>query len=152
MIKARLTVAVVVHCRNHFLLVEECIDGHYLLNQPAGHVEAGESLWQAACRELNEETGLTARPSHALSVHQFVSPEGDYFLRTNFVLELTDFPASLTPQDSDIHALHWLDAGQLQQRRQHLRSPLVIRAVEDYFSGRQLALSQLHYLDLSHGG
>ena len=58
MFKPHVTVACVVHAQGKFLVVEESINGKALWNQPAGHLEANETLLQAAKRELWEETGL----------------------------------------------------------------------------------------------
>ena len=63
MFKPHVTVACVVHARGKFLVVEESINGKALWNQPAGHLEANETLLQAAKRELWEETGIHAEPS-----------------------------------------------------------------------------------------
>ncbi|WMR35883.1 NUDIX domain-containing protein, partial [Metapseudomonas otitidis] len=52
-----ITVATVVEDQGRFLLVEEEADGRAVLNQPAGHLEADETLPQAALRETLEETG-----------------------------------------------------------------------------------------------
>ncbi len=62
MFKPHVTVACVVHAEDKFLIVEETINGKALWNQPAGHLEANETLLQAAERELWEETGIRATP------------------------------------------------------------------------------------------
>lgn len=59
MFKPHVTVACVVHAEGKFLVVEETINGKALWNQPAGHLEADETLVEAAARELWEETGIT---------------------------------------------------------------------------------------------
>lgn len=63
MFKPHVTVACVVHAKGKFLVVEESINGKALWNQPAGHLEANETLLQAAKRELWEGTGFTLSPS-----------------------------------------------------------------------------------------
>ena len=61
---ARLTVAALVHWQGRFLLVEEEIKGQRRFNQPAGHVEPGENLIEAACRELNDEAARLEQGKH----------------------------------------------------------------------------------------
>ena len=70
MFKPHVTVACVVHAQDKFLIVEETINGKALWNQPAGHLEANETLLQAAERELWEETGIRATPQHFIRMHQ----------------------------------------------------------------------------------
>ncbi len=67
MFKPHVTVACVVHAEGKFLVVEETINGKALWNQPAGHLEADETLVEAAARELWEETGI-ARSRNTLFV------------------------------------------------------------------------------------
>lgn len=67
MFKPHVTVACVVHAQDKFLIVEETINGKALWNQPAGHLEANETLLQAAERELWEETGIRATPQHFIA-------------------------------------------------------------------------------------
>ena len=51
------TVATVVFHEERYVLVEELENGRHVFNQPAGHLEAGETLSEAAARETLEETG-----------------------------------------------------------------------------------------------
>lgn len=73
MFSPHITVACLVHAEGQLLVVEEDVNGKPTLNQPAGHLEADETLLQAACRELYEETGLKAEPHYFLGVHQWIA-------------------------------------------------------------------------------
>ena len=75
MFKPHVTVACVVHAEGKFLVVEETINGKALWNQPAGHLEADETLVEAAARELWEETGISAQPQHFIRMHQWIAPD-----------------------------------------------------------------------------
>jgi phosphatase NudJ len=90
MFKPHVTVACVVHAQDKFLIVEETINGKALWNQPAGHLEANETLLQAAERELWEETGIRATPQHFIRMHQWIAPDNTPFLRFLFAIELSD--------------------------------------------------------------
>jgi phosphatase NudJ len=136
-----LTVAAIVHFQNQFLFVEERdkISGKLVYNQPAGHVEANEDLLAAVCRELYEETGLNLTPNAWLGISQLHAANGEFYFRVNFVFELDKAPSPHQPQDSDILALHWLSAEQLQDKP--LRSRLVLDAIQSYQSGKLLDLA-----------
>ena len=82
MFKPHVTVACVVHAEDKFLVVEETINGKALWNQPAGHLEADETLVQAAERELWEETGIRAKPQYFLRMHQWLAPDNTPFLNS----------------------------------------------------------------------
>lgn len=94
MFKPHVTVACIVHAEDKFLIVEETINGKALWNQPAGHLEADETLVQAATRELWEETGIKAQPQHFIRMHQWIAPDNTPFLRFLFRLNL---PICATP-------------------------------------------------------
>lgn len=79
MFKPHVTVACVVHTQGKFLIVEETINNEKRWNQPAGHLEADETLIQAAERELWEETGIRATPQHFLRMHQWLAPDNTPF-------------------------------------------------------------------------
>lgn len=135
----RVTVAAVIERQGRFLFVEEREgDGPCVLNQPAGHVEPGESLVAAVIREVAEETGLPFKPEAFLGAYQLRAPNGLDYLRLCFTGSV---PEGLdpAPRDPDILACHWLTAEAAAQR--HLRSPLVAHCLEDHRQGRHLPLS-----------
>lgn len=141
MFKPHVTVACVVQAEDHFLVVEELIHGKALWNQPAGHLEADETLIQAARRELWEETGIDAAPHSFLQLHQWIAPDGTPFLRFCFAIDLPRRLAT-TPHDSDITCCHWLPADAIL-RSERLRSPLVAESVRRYLRPERYPLTLL---------
>ncbi len=141
MFKPHVTVACVVQAENHFLIVEEDIHGKATWNQPAGHLEANETLIQAARRELWEETGITASPQSFLRLHQWIAPDQTPFLRFCFAIDLPE-RQSTTPHDSDIRCCHWLTAEEILHSTQ-LRSPLVAESIRCYQTPERYPLALL---------
>ena len=143
---ARLTVAALVHWQGRFLLVEEAIHGERRFNQPAGHLEAGETLIEAARRELKEETGLEAEPNAWLGNYLFKPADSEAtFLRTALVFDLHSDPGQHQPADpdGDVLACHWFTLAEIAERRAALRSPLVWQCIQDYLAGTRLPLCAL---------
>ncbi len=141
MFKPNVTVACVVHAEGQFLLVEEIINGKLTLNQPAGHLEANETLIAAVQRELFEETGIDAPPQFFLGLHQWQAPDKTSFLRFSFVIDLPKIVATF-PQDSDISGCRWLSAEQIISSTQ-LRSPLVAESIRLYQQSARYPLDLL---------
>lgn len=139
MFKPHVTVACVVHAAGKFLVVEETINGKALWNQPAGHLEADETLIQAAERELWEETGIRATPQAFLRMHQWIAPDRTPFLRFSFVIELEQ-QLPTEPHDDDIDCCLWLTAEQILQAK-NLRSPLVAETIRCYQQQERYPLS-----------
>lgn len=127
MFKPHVTVACVVHAEGQLLVVEETINGVATWNQPAGHLEANETLIQAAERELWEETGIRATPQSLLRIHQWIAPDNTPFLRVLFALDLPEVQDT-APQDADIDRCWWLPPEQIVLAS-NLRSPLVAESV-----------------------
>ncbi len=125
------TVACVIHSQGQFLLVEEIINGKHCFNQPAGHLEANESIEQACLREVFEETGLKVTLSGLIKVYQFTAQDGTAFVRFTFAAELA-MQQSCVPNDPAIKACHWFSYEQLKQNNLQLRSPLVCQSIDDY--------------------
>ncbi|WP_341501101.1 NUDIX hydrolase [Gallaecimonas sp. GXIMD4217] len=133
------TLAWVVKAGDRYLFVEEDIDGLATLNQPAGHLEPGESLIAGAKRELLEETGLSLDPQGLVGIYRYALPH-KCFLRHTFFAELPKV-VEVNPQDGDILACHWLTLDQLASWP--LRSPLVRTCIEDFEQGHRYPLSVL---------
>ncbi|MFZ5722869.1 MAG: NUDIX hydrolase [Pseudomonadota bacterium] len=142
-----ITVATVVERDGRYLLVEESPHGEPVYNQPAGHVEGGESLVDGACREALEETGWRVRPTHLLGLYVWTSPKnGATYYRVAFAGELLEKVEGYAI-DKDIDAVHWLTLEEIRARHAQLRSPLVLRCVEDHAAGRRFPLELIFDAD-----
>ncbi|ADO48908.1 NUDIX domain-containing protein [[Enterobacter] lignolyticus] len=139
MFKPHVTVACLVHAAGKFLIVEETINGKALWNQPAGHLEADETLAQAAERELWEETGIRAAPQHFIRLHQWIAPDHTPFLRFLFAIDLSETCAT-EPHDSDIDRCLWVSSQEILQA-DNLRSPLVAESLRCWQTGVRYPLS-----------
>ena len=134
------TVAAVLERGGRFLLVEEVIDGRRVLNQPAGHLDPGESIVDAVKREVLEETCFGFEPTGLVGLYRwFYEPEDVTFLRFCFRGRVGEEDKSVT-RDKQIDAVHWLTPAQITDRRADHRSPLVQRCVEDFLAGRHYPL------------
>lgn len=136
-----LVVATVVEREGRFLIVEENIGGQRVLNQPAGHYEAGETLEQAAVRETLEESGWLVRPTAVLGIYEWHSPFLPFpFVRVTYVAEPLSFDAE-RELDQGIERAIWLTAEELFAQEARLRGPAVRRCIEDYLAGQRYPLS-----------
>jgi phosphatase NudJ len=141
--KPNTTVAAVIHHQGKFLFVEETDNSKVVFNQPAGHLEENESLEAAIKREVLEETGLALEPDYLCGIYYFHRPDLKlYFLRFCFVIELEQWLTG-QPQDSEIIDTHWFTLAQIMEKRQELRSSMVLECIEDYLAGNKIPLSQL---------
>lgn len=138
------TVAMVVRDeRGRYLLVEEQVDGQLVLNQPAGHLEDGESLVQAAVRETLEETAWEVEPEAVIGLYRWRHPHhGETFLRTAFLARARRHHPE-RPLDVEISRVRWLTGAELQAARSHWRSPLVGQVIADLQAGARYPLGLL---------
>ncbi len=134
------TVATVVLREGRLLQVEESIGGELVINQPAGHLEPGESLLQAAVRETLEETGWHVRLTDFIGSYQWVAGNGRCYLRFAFAAEAVSHEPQ-RPLDQGIVRALWLTPDELQAAGPRLRSPLVERVALDYLAGQRYPLA-----------
>lgn len=138
------TVASLVEWEGRFLIVEEWAEDQLVYNQPAGHLEPGESLVEAVTRETREETGLSFQPSHLVGIYRWSLPKSDRtYLRFCFAGS-TSAATEAQPLDPAIRSVLWLTRAELIARETRLRSPLVLRCIDDYLAGPPHSLELLH--------
>jgi 8-oxo-dGTP pyrophosphatase MutT (NUDIX family) len=140
--KPDVTVAAVIERDGRYLLVEERIRGRLVLNQPAGHLEDGEALIDAVIRETLEETAWQFTPEALVGIYQWRSSRGHTTLRFAFTGSVQAYDPD-RPLDPPIVTTHWLEREEIAQRSARLRTPLVLRCIEDYLAGRRLPLDAL---------
>jgi 8-oxo-dGTP pyrophosphatase MutT (NUDIX family) len=144
--KPDVTVAAVAQRDGKFLFVEERSGGRVVLNQPAGHLEDGETFLDAVVRETLEETAWRFEPQAVVGVYVWRPPHtARTFLRVAFSGELRDHDPA-RPLDRGILRTRWLTREQLHEPRLRLRSPLVTQCLDDYLSGARHPLSLISHL------
>lgn len=141
------TVATVVERNGQFLLVHEfdTFRQQMVYNQPAGHWDEGETLLAGALRETREETAWNVTITHWLGLYTYTAPSnGITYLRVAFVAEACTFLN--TPLDDGILEAVWLDYEAIFAKAAagELRSPLVLKVIDDYRAGRRLPLDTLY--------
>jgi 8-oxo-dGTP pyrophosphatase MutT (NUDIX family) len=141
------TVAAIVERDGRFLVVEEHTSDGLRINQPAGHLEAGETLVDAVVRETLEETAHPFMPEALVGVYMAhfgkAGDDGATYLRFTFC---GASGAALADRslDADIVRALWLTADELRACRERHRTPLVMRCVDDYLAGRRFPLDFVH--------
>ena len=139
-----ITVAGIIPREGRFLLVEEWVGGARWFNQPAGHVEPGESLIDAVIREVLEETRRPFTPEALLGIYHQNATVGRRILRVAIIGSVGE--ADQQPLDDGILGTHWLTPADLDQPNHPPRSPFVQRCIHDFLAGQRHDVSLLHSL------
>ena len=134
-----ITVATIIERERRFLVIEEQTRSGLRLNQPAGHVEVGESIAAAATRETLEETGWRVQPTALVGVYHWQSPFNGTYVRFTFAAEPRVHESKRALDAGIVRAL-WLTYDEIAERRHLHRSPFVLRSLEDYLGGRRWPL------------
>lgn len=141
-----LTVAAVIEQNDRFLLVEESIQGQTVYNQPAGHLEDHETLYEAVIRETLEETAGHFVPEFITGIYQWTQPVSrQTFMRISFAGELKGFDEDRELDEGIIQAI-WLNRDEIITRQKQLRSPLVIQCIDDYLQGQRYPLELIKHI------
>jgi 8-oxo-dGTP pyrophosphatase MutT (NUDIX family) len=132
-----------------FLLVEEETRDGLRLNNPAGHLDPGESPEQGCARETLEETAFHFKPTAVVGVYMSRFER----VQTDGVLDITylrfaycgELGAHVEGQalDEGIVRTVWLTADEIRASADRHRSPLLLRCMEDYLAGRRYPLEMV---------
>jgi 8-oxo-dGTP pyrophosphatase MutT (NUDIX family) len=145
--KPSVTAAAIIERNGRFLLVEEETAEGLRLNNPAGHLDPGESPVQCAAREALEESGWVFVPQFVVGVYlsRFYRPasgEDITYVRFAFGGEASE-PQDGWVLDEGIVRTLWLTPQEIRASRERHRSPLVLRCIEDHLAGRRYPLELL---------
>ncbi|MDA8257874.1 MAG: NUDIX hydrolase [Betaproteobacteria bacterium] len=145
--KPNVTVAALIEEAGRFLLVEEETGDGLRFNQPAGHLDEGESLVAACAREALEETAWHFTPTALVGIYQWPRPQGDItYLRFAFCGELGQFQAGRTLDTGILRAV-WMTPDEIRATADRHRSPLVAQCVSDHLAGRRFPLDLVRHYD-----
>ena len=133
-----------------FLLVEEETRDGLKFNNPAGHLDPGETLPQACARETLEETAFHFKPTQVVGVYMSrfqraspTAPDGEEditYLRFAFCGELGAHVAGQALDEGIVRTV-WLTADEIRASTDHHRSPLLLKCMEDYLAGQRSSLA-----------
>jgi len=130
--KPHTTVAALCERDGRFLLVKENVDGRIVYNQPAGHLEMGETLVQAVVRETLEETRYQFTPQALQGIYRFNLDQASPKTYLRFLFRGVSGDHVDGALDQGIIAAEWLSYAQVLSCREQHRSPLVLQGIEDF--------------------
>lgn len=142
------SVAAIIERDGRFLFIEEESEGEHVFNQPAGHWEPGETLLEASVREALEESACHFVPRHLVGVYGWRHASSDItYVRFAYCGDISGFEPN-RKLDTGIVRTLWMSAEELRAHGPaRLRSPLVLRCVEDYLAGRRYPLDLVAHVD-----
>ena len=139
------TVAAVVEREGRFLLVEEETDDGVRFNQPAGHLEADESLLDAVARETLEETAYRFLPEYLVGIYQWTRPQGDItYLRFAYGGRVDGEEPGRALDEGIVRAV-WMTIDEVRAQADRHRSPLILQCIEDWLTGQRYPLAVVHH-------
>lgn len=146
--RPRVTVAAIIERGGRFLLVEEHTRDGLRLNNPAGHLEPGETPEQGVTREALEETACAFVPEALVGVYfsRFQRPaagEDVTYLRLAYRGRV-GAPLPGRALDRDIVRTLWLTPEEIRAERARHRSPLVMHCIDDHLAGCAYPLALVH--------
>jgi 8-oxo-dGTP pyrophosphatase MutT (NUDIX family) len=146
--KPSTTVAAIIEREGRYLLVEEHTPEGLRLNNPAGHLDPGESPEQGVARETLEETAFVFTPTALVGIYlsRFQRPatgEDITYLRLAYTGDLGAFDAARTLDTGIVRTL-WMTPEELRACTERHRSPLVMRCIDDHRQGQRFAMATIH--------
>lgn len=146
--KIHITVAAIIEYNQKFILVTDKTTEGLKLNQPAGHVEANESILEATIREVKEETSLDFIPEYLIGVYYFQANADNTYVRFCFSGSLKDYMRKPEPSamDEDVVAVNWYLESEIRAKSTEHRSPIVLQCLNDYLAGKRFPLEVINYI------
>ncbi len=140
------TVAAIVEDQGKFLLVEEETDRGNRYNQPAGHLEDNESLLAAVVRETMEETAYTFHPEALLGIYHWKHEHNDStYLRFAYIGRVSHHQPTQALDEGIVRSI-WMTVEEMREQAMLMRSPQVLKCVEDYLAGKRYSLEAITHL------
>jgi ADP-ribose pyrophosphatase YjhB (NUDIX family) len=144
--KPNTTVAAIIEQNGKFLLVEETTDRGNRFNQPAGHLEDGETLIEAVIRETLEESAYEFTPEALLGIYHWKHPHNDTtYLRFAFIGKVGVHYPMQELDDGIIQAV-WMNIDEIREKQKLMRSSQVLTCIEDYLAGKRYPLEVVTHL------
>jgi 8-oxo-dGTP pyrophosphatase MutT (NUDIX family) len=146
------TVAAIIEQDGKFLLIEEHTPEGLKLNNPAGHLDPGESPIQACAREALEESAYLFTPTFLVGLYlsrfqrelaQNHQIEDITYLRFAFGGSLGAFQPHLK-LDHGIVRTHWMSPDEIRASSERHRSPLLLQCMDDYLKGKRYSLEMIY--------
>lgn len=145
--KPNVTVAAIIEQDGKFLLVEEHTSQGLKFNQPAGHLEANESLLHAVVREAREESAYEFEPQNLVGVYRWHAATSDTtYLRFAYSGRILAHHAGQPLDDGIVRAV-WMSVAEIRATVPRHRSPLILQCVEDYLAGKRYPLELVTHYD-----
>lgn len=146
--KPNVTVAAIIERDGCYLLVEEHTADGLRLNNPAGHLDPGESPMDGCQREALEETGHSFEPLALVGIYLsrsiHTTTEADItYLRFAFCGTLGEHDPT-RELDTGIVRTVWMTPQEVRESAARHRSPLVLQCIEDHLRGQRFPLSLIH--------
>lgn len=143
--KPNVTVAAVIEREGRFLMIEEETEGGRMLNQPAGHLEQGETLAQAVAREVLEESAHPFTPEYLVGIYHWPNEVGGTtYMRFAFG-GVAGAAIAGRVLDAGIVRAFWISRDEIAASRARHRSPYVLACVDDYLAGRRFPLDLVRH-------
>jgi 8-oxo-dGTP pyrophosphatase MutT (NUDIX family) len=146
--KPNVTVAAIIEKDGRYLLIEEHTQEGLRLNNPAGHLDPGESPAQGCAREAFEETAHPFQPTALVGIYlsRFQRPatgEDITYVRMAFCGDIGELQAHLKLDEGIVRTL-WMTPDEVRASADRHRSPLVLRCIEDHLAGQRFPLDVIY--------
>lgn len=146
--KPNVTVAALIERDGRFLLVEEDTADGLRFNNPAGHLDPGESPIEACVREVLEETAYDFTPTALVGIYlnrfrRTRTGDDITYLRFAFAGTVGTHHDWRQLDEGIVRAL-WLTPDEIRACAERHRSPVLLQCLHDYLAGQRYPLDLIH--------